>query len=216
MARSSYVLLLPLAAACGEDPPLPTQPQLPPQENVAVIHGLVTDGLLGSRLAGIRVNVGPVTLLSDSAGLFSGSVPKGKQTLLVDSYGYEKYQDTLTVITSHNLGIALVREAPAVTVCQADSSGIHAWIVDLQGRKSVDRRFATQVSIGGPGGTRHLTGNDLDWDWVDDFTWRVDIPGVLASRSDIHWRVVDGDGYHGIMSCDEASDQDPTDPGELL
>lgn len=216
MTRSAGVLILALAGACGDGQQSPTQPVTPPEENGAVVRGAVTDSLLGEGIPGVLVSLGPVITHTDSNGQFTVTAPRQKLQVLVDRYGYERFVDTLDVVSFRRISISLIRQAPAVTVCMVDASGIHAWIVDLQGRKTIDRRYATRVDIGGPGGSVQLTGGELHWQWLDDFTWRVDIPGVHAPRSDIHWRLVDDDGYQGIMTCDQVTDDLPADSGELM
>ncbi len=142
-------------------------------------------------------------------GAFSLTLAQGRRTIQAAPFAFEPLQLPIDLNTPRTFVLLLRREAPAVIACVATPAGLAAWVLDLQGRKTVDRRFATSVDIESPGGNRHLLGHELGWYPLSDLMWRVDLPGTGLDRADVIWHLADGDGFRSARRCSDAPAQAP-------
>lgn len=206
MARSSMLACLLVLGCAGSEF---SAPSAEPEGRFLPVSGVVRDSVLGEPVAGVRVFAGDSSFITGSDGTFSLTLAQGRQTLQAAPYAFEPVRLDLDLNTPRTFVLLLRREAPAVIACVATPAGLSAWVLDLQGRKTVDRRFATSVDIESAAGSRRLLGHDLDWYPLSDLTWRVDLPGSALDRTDVLWNLADGDGFRSARRCSDAPAQAP-------
>lgn len=189
-------------AGCN-DTAYPTIPvEAEPTGPFYTVSGIVSDSLTGEGIPGARVSAGKRTALADAAGVWYLDVPDGEATISSSPSSYESGRETITVHSPVFLSLQLRRRAPVVIDCSREDSLAHATLIDLQGRKSIERWNQSKATIEAPSG--NVTIGAIDWRYFpapDYYHWpiAVDIP---ADAVRIRWDVYDNEGYHFSGSCD--------------
>lgn len=201
MLRGSLLLAVAVAiAGCGGDSAAPTSPttQLDPLR--ATLSGRVYDSLLGHPVGGVRVLLGDSSAVSSSTGGFAVRLVVGELTVVVDDPRYERV--AIPYLLSHDqlVNVSLRAEAPYVLSCNFPDGAIVARVVDLQGRKSVNRRFQSTMTAELAAGASQSTAEGWQWTPVDEFTWRVTVP-VNGTASRAAWRIEDDQGHVAPSTC---------------
>jgi hypothetical protein len=158
--------------------------------------------MLNSPIVGVRVLIGDSVMVSDSQGRFATLHRSGNFSLLVEDYGYERYEIPLAIFGNRQPHRILLRgEAPYLLSCTFEPDLLTARVVDLQGRKTLNRRSQSTIT---------LISNDVrlfreayNWYWtpIDNYTWLAHVPhtGVVADTAE--FRLEDADGYVRSAQC---------------
>jgi hypothetical protein len=206
VARSFLLACLLTLGCAGSESSAPSPV---PEGRFVPVSGVVRDSILGEPVAGIRVFAGDSSFVTGPDGAFALILAQGRQALQAAPFAFEPLRLDLDLNSPRTFVLLLRRQAPAVIACVVTPAGLSACVLDLQGRKTVDRRFATSVEIESDAGSRRLLGHDLAWYPLSDLTWRVDLPGTALSRSDVLWNLADGDGFRSARRCSDAPAQAP-------
>jgi hypothetical protein len=195
-----FLLLLPLALSCGRDSGGPSHDQEP--AGTYQVSGTVVDSLFGLGLRGVRVRIGDSVVLTDSTGRFSTLHRPGNITLAIDHIGYERYEIPLDPYQrSTALRVPLQGQAPYLLSCLFDADLLTARILDLQGRKTLNRRSQSTITLVSDAAT--VTRDAYSWYFtaVDNLTWLAHVPlaGMVADTA--RWRLEDADGYVRTAQC---------------
>jgi hypothetical protein len=189
-----------LVLACGGEPG--TSPVETPEPVFRPVNGVVEDSMLSVPLPGIRVLIGDSAVVTDSQGRFSLSHRSGDFELVVEDYGYEPYRRRVRVYGDAPLNRVLLRgEAPYLLSCSFEADLLTATVVDLQGRKTLNRRSQSTITLFS--NTTRYFREAYNWYWtpVDNLTWLAHVPhaGVVADTAE--WRLEDADGYVRGARC---------------
>ena len=210
MSRLLLCGLVTLAAAClggGEGPT--TENTVRPTVPSYTVVGTLFDSLAALRSSGLvanaplRINGRPA--ITDSAGGFVvADVDSGNAVVSVEHPSYEPLTLQILIDGNQQVAVGLRRYAPIITsfVVYADSAV--TTVVDLQGRKTIDRWSGSNATLDGTGGTVTLIGSQMRWLPVDDFTWTIvfDVRGI----QNVDWDLHDVAGFRFSVRC-QAPDQ---------
>lgn len=193
------------AAAClggGEGPV--TENTVPPTVPSYDVAGNLFDSLAALLSTGgvpnARISIGGRVAITDSMGGFLvADVDSGNTTVLVELPSYEPL--TMQILNDGNqrIAVGLRRYAPMVTGIAIAGDSAVTTVVDLQGRKSIDRWSASSVTVEGAGPVLTLLGSQMRWRPVDDFTWIVVFDAPAIRRVD--WDLRDVTGFRFSTSC---------------
>jgi len=205
--------LLALAAvtACGSSSGL--APGAGDTGPLFTLRGTVVDSLAsvyGVRWSapGVLVNINGHSTETDSAGRFVlADVPGGAVPVELLSNAFERISRVMTIESDLPLRFQLRRQAPLIAGFR--SLGDSAWIrvVDLQGRKTIDRWLATNATLVGP--ASRVTQHGLDWRWhaIDARTYRVVLP-TTTGADQIFFEIHDVTGFTVRAVCDTSGSCD--------
>jgi hypothetical protein len=194
------LLLSTLCLSCGNDPD-PAAPSGGPGP-LHVVSGVVEDSMLNLPVAGIRVLIGDSVAVTDSQGRFTTVHRSGNFTILVDDYSYERYEVPLAIFSDDRPHVVRLRGfAPYLLSCTFETDLLTARVVDLQGRKTVDRRSQSAITLVSNETRFYREAYNWYWTPVDNLTWLAHVPhtGVVADTAD--WRLEDADGYVRGARC---------------
>ncbi len=199
----------------GEGPaePSPGSERLGPSVQV---DGLVLDSVPGSPVPRATVILGDTGTVTDDAGRFRLFVPAGPVPLLILALGHETRSQLLTVNGSTRSTVQLRRLSPFLQACAVQADTIHAVIVELQGRKTLNRREGSTVSLTTPSGTTVLNGFAWRWTPINHVTWwvRIPVPGNAPSR--VSWLLRDIDDNLHAADCSQVPPpSQPQNPDSL-
>lgn len=202
-----------LAAACyggGERAPLAPGPG---DVDLVAIHGVVTDSVLGRPLAGVPLSVGGKVVETGADGSYSARVPAGALVVRVAFSLYEDYQVTVPIAVDQEINFPLRRLNPALTACAIGADSIRAVIVDLQGRKTINRAEGSILRMASASsGPTEVTAWDWRWTAVDEYTWRAAIaapnPGVVSAIFTLR----DKRGFGELADCGSVPAPQPPPP----
>ncbi len=206
LARWCWAVVI-CCSAClggGDGPAEPGRDAAGPGPTV-LVDGVVLDSLRGVPVPNASVSVGDTGTMTDVAGRFRLFAPTGAVPVLVLAYGHEARSMVLSVHGSTRSTITLRRLAPLLVACGLQADTIHALIVDLQGRKTLNRREGSTVALTGPSGITVFNGFAWRWTAIDNVTWRVRVPGVGDSVSRIAWQLRDTDGNLDASECSQVA-----------
>ena len=172
------------------------------------VSGYVTDSMTGEGIPGARISAGPRTTLADASGAWSLDVPDGLVTISSSPPNFDPGHEIITVHGSVSIDLQLRRRAPLVIDCWRDSAMVHALLIDLQGRKSIERWAQSKAVIEAPSGNITLYGQQ--WTYFpppDYYQWPIgfDVP---ADAVRIRWDVYDDEGYRFLGSCELGTPSD--------
>jgi len=180
------------------------------------VDGVVLDSLRGIPVPNASVSIGDTGTMTDVAGRFRLFSPTGAVPVLVLAYGHEARSLVLSVYGTTRSTITLRRLAPLLIACTLQADTIHALIVDLQGRKTLNRREGSTVALTVPSGITVLNGFSWRWTPIDHLTWRVRVPVGGAPVSRISWQLRDLDGNLDASDCSQVAPPPmPQDPDSL-
>lgn len=218
MAARSLWFVLFCCTAClggGEGPAEPGRGAGGPGPTV-LVDGVVLDSLRGIPVPNASVSLGDTGTMTDVAGRFRLFAPTGAVPLLVLAYGHEARSMVLSLPGATRSTITLRRLAPLLVACALQADTIHALIVDLQGRKTLNRREGSTVALTAPSGITVLNGFSWRWTAIDNLTWRVRVPVAGDAVSRIAWQLRDIDGNLDASECSQvAAPPMPQDPDSL-
>ncbi len=185
--------------ACGGSPPAPDEPAIP--EPRVPLTGVVLDSLAGLPVAGARVLGTDSVVVTDAGGSFRLLVPTRPLVILVMASGYGSHALPVSLQGPAHRTVRLRRLAPAVLGCAIVSDTVYATVVDLQGRKTVNRREGSVAVISSGGQAVVLTG--LAWYWrpLDSLTLAVVIPPPAGAVAAAVLTVSDVEGFRGTAQC---------------
>ncbi|MEO8199264.1 MAG: hypothetical protein ABI679_01975 [Gemmatimonadota bacterium] len=195
--RWHRLLLLGLAG-CGGAADTSSQNDLPVQ--TFTVTGLVRDSVLGSPLAGIRVLVGDSAVITDAAGRFTTIYRGGRTSIIVNDGLYEPYLANHDLVRNIDVILELAGQAPYVIGCGFSGDSVTATMLDLQGRKTINRRAASYLLA--RSGPAIIQNDAYSWHWnpIDNITWRTNVP--LGGPADsVDWTLEDGDGNTRFTRC---------------
>lgn len=207
--RASCLFATVLLAACYGPSPTTTSDGNAPQARIE-IHGRVYDSLTGHPIAGLFVAIADTAVRTGLDGSYRVTVPAGQLILRVRFGLYEEYRLESLLLSPRQLDFPLRRLNPALTGCLIAADTVHAVIVDLQGRKTLNRADGSRIVLTDVGGDTVVTAWDWNWRAVDEFTWRARVPtrGRLVDRA--VWTLRDKEGFGELVDC-EAVPAPPVD-----
>jgi hypothetical protein len=185
--------------ACGSPPPAPDETAIPEQR--VLLTGVVLDSLAGLPVAGARVLGTDSVEVTDAAGSFRLMVPARPFTVLVTHPGYEGYALSVALQMPAHRIVRLRRLAPAVLGCRIAADTVYATVVDLQGRKTVNRREGSVAILRSGGQDVMLSGLSWYWQPVDSLTLAVFIPPPGGRVTGATLTVSDVAGFRGTAEC---------------
>lgn len=196
-----FLVLLPFCLSCGGDP-VDISRGNDPVETTREISGMVEDSMLSLAVAGVRVRIGDSVVVSDSLGQFRTIHRSGGFTLVVDDVAYERYEIPLEIFQDRqNLRVRLQGQAPYVLSCIFETDLLTARIVDLQGRKTINRRSQSTITLVSSQTTVKRDAYTWYFTPVDNLTWLAHVPhsGMVADSA--FWRLEDADGFARSAQC---------------
>lgn len=199
-------LLLLLLAACAGPEFTPPTGEGDPLTAPITVHGTVLDSVTRSRMPGISVGMGGKFTATDAAGDFTVVVGPGPNSVHVNATGYEPFARDLMVDPSPSGSVALEvplrRLAPFPVSCQLGPAGFQATIVDLQGRKSLERWSQSELTLVTDSKQRTIPAVNWGYRALGTLEWQVTIADADASTIRADWVLFDsqGDLYRG--SCE--------------
>lgn len=179
-------------------------PDEPPVGEMVTISGVVSDSLLGGNIPEVRVSSGKFDTHADAGGLWSLTVPKGRTTISATPAGYEPVSYTFEALGSLSVSLLARRLAPAVLDCVRDGDSVHALLIDLQGRKTIERWNQSSARVNDPAGSYLVGAINWKYEALDDLTWRVTLVPVSSGTALINWDVYDSDGHRFTGACEPA------------
>lgn len=200
-SSSSLLLGVCLLTACNEAAyPSFGEPGDDPAGGMFTVSGVVTDSLSGAVLPGATVVSGRYLTDADAEGRWSLTLPAGAVTVSTGPTGYERSAITLDLRTNAFITFKTRRLAPLVRACEREGQYVRAQVLDLQGRKTVERWQRSEAFVLDPAGTYRIGAPAWYYRAVDYITWEVTIGPVAAETATIRWNVYDaeGHGYAGI------------------
>ena len=203
--RATPLLLLALAGCAGPEFAIPTGEGDPTTAPITV-HGVVLDSVTRVRIAGVTVGMGGKFATTDGAGAFTIVVGPGANSVHVSATGYEDYARSVVVDPMANgplaLEVGMRRLAPFPVTCRIGAAGFQATIVDLQGRKSLERWSQSELTLVTDAGQRTIPALSWGYQAIGDLEWEVTIADADPSTIRADWVLFDsqGDMYHG--SCE--------------
>lgn len=199
--RRALVLPLLLIAACNDTAYRSLgEPDTEPTGPLFTISGEVSDSLSGAVLAGVRVASGQYVTETDAGGAWSLTVPGGAVTVTTSPTGYERSSFSFTLRTNAYVSLSARRLAPLVQECTRNGLTVSARIIDLQGRKTIERWQRSEAFVLDPAGEYRIGAPAWSYRALDYETWEVSLSPVAAVTQAIRWNVYDAEGhvYSGI------------------
>jgi hypothetical protein len=200
VATRALVFLL-FCASCAGDREI-SHPSDIPEVRTHLVSGVIADSILGLPLASIRVLIGDSSTLTDSLGRFTTRHAAGVVAIAVGDVSYEAYQLPLQLFADKGMvQIQLRGQAPYVTSCLFDVDELTATVIDLQGRKTINRRSQTTMSLVASGESFRRDANSWSWTPIDDLTWLAHVPLAGVHADSAVWRLEDADGHWRTARC---------------
>ena len=194
-------LLLPLCLSCNDSGP-DVAGVNHPAERIHSVGGMVEDSVLSLNLAGVRLRIGDSLVVSDSLGRFQVKHRAGNFGISVQDVAYERYDAPLALFQDRpSLVVRLQGQAPYLISCDFEADLLTARILDLQGRKTINRRSQSTITL--QSNQTNVKRDAYSWYFtpVDNLTWLAHVPlqGVVADTA--VWRLEDSDGYVRTTQC---------------
>jgi hypothetical protein len=167
-----------------------------------MVSGTVHDSVLGDPVVGIRLFIGDSSAVTDSQGRFRTRQAPGPTDLSVRDYRYEGFASRLQLYRDEvNVRVRLRGEAPYLLSCGFAPTLLTAEVVDLQGRKTINRRGASTITLVASDSSYQQDANLWSWTPVDDLTWLAHIPLTSVGADTAVWRLEDSDGHVRSARC---------------
>jgi hypothetical protein len=194
MRFASCLILISILGCAPEwiGPP-PDGPGGDHEGDLVQVVGYAFDSVTGVPAAGVRVDLDGKVVDTDVDGRFTATVYEGRVTVRVTSTAFEPALQTVTTPTAL-ISLPLRRLAPAPFGCRLEGGTLRATIVDLQGRKSLERWNRSALTIHTPVGPRTIGAVAWGYEPPDDtYHWDIYITdaGPIVERVD--WRLFDSD-----------------------
>ena len=202
--RAPPFLLLLLAACAAPEFSVPTGDG-EPEAALVTIQGLVIDSISEAPVPGVNVAIGGKFATTDAAGTFTLPAVAGTVTATAHAQGYEPFTEGFPIPAaeaSSVIELQLRRLAPIAIQCRLGSAGFSAVVVDLQGRKTLERWSQSTLTLVTPAGSRTIPAPGWGYHALDYLKWLVTIPDASPSTVRADWVLFDsqGDAYRG--SCE--------------
>jgi hypothetical protein len=208
--RSPWLISSGLLAACYGPSPITASHETPAPARVE-IHGRVYDSLTGHPIAGLFVGFADTAVRTGLDGSYRVTVPAGQLTLRVRFGLYEEYRLEGLLFSPRKLDFPLRRLNPALTGCLIAADTVHAVIVDLQGRKTLNRAEGSRIVLTDAAGETVVTAWDWNWRAVDEVTWRARVPTRGRHVDRAVWTLRDQQGFGEFVDCQAV----PAPPADL-
>jgi len=199
-----------LAACYGASP---TAPPGGFQQSRVEIHGRVYDSLTGAPIARVFVVFADTAVETGLDGSYRVTIPAGELVLRVRFGLYEEYRLNALLLGPRRVDFPLRRLNPALTACAIAADTVHAVIVDLQGRKTLNRADGSRIRLTDQGGATVVTAWEWSWRAVDEFTWRARVPTHGRQVSRAEWTLKDQQGFGEFVDCQAVPAPPPDQPG---
>jgi hypothetical protein len=203
-----YCTLLAGCLACGSDPSSIPNPD--DDARFVTVSGSVLDSVLGEPVPGIRVIVGDSLVTTDDEGRFSTRHRGGLFPLAITDHRFEPLEqierfDSFKTFILHGRGVA-----PYIMGCSFGPDSVYSQILDLQGRKTINRRSGSYLTL--RAGAQIIQRDAYSWVWnpVNTLTWRTAAP-LTAAADTVDWRIEDADGNARTLRCLRATSPPPCD-----
>lgn len=191
-------LLALFGAACGT-PAEPTGQNESPILTFSVT-GMVRDSILGTPVAGIRVLVGDSGVVTNADGRFATRYREGRALVEINDLRFEPFSTSLTFMKDEELTLLVRGQAPYVIGCVFRGDSVSATMIDLQGRKTINRRAASYLLARASQSVIQNDANSWHWNPIDNLTWLTNVP--LGSPADsVDWSLEDADGNARFTRC---------------
>jgi hypothetical protein len=200
--RSSHSIVLLALLGCAPErlaPPSDDPGGEPPVAMVA-ITGTVYDSLTGGPAPNVHVEFGGKVLFTDAAGKFTANTPEGMVRVLVNSPDFETVERWISVPPSQ-ISLPLRRQAPLPTNCRLEDGVFRAVVVDLQGRKSLERWSRSTLTLRLPGEERTIGALAWGYRGLDSYHWELTIADAGPTLERVDWRLFDSDLNLYTGSC---------------
>ncbi len=201
--RTAFLFPLVLLAGCDSQDTLRETPGLAPV--YFTLSGTVFDSVLGTPLAGLTIHVGDSTVVTSDAGTFRTTQQAGADLLVINDRRFERVALPIELDYHHTLSLRLKGTAPYVDRCEFRHDTVMARIMDLQGRKTMDRRSLSFLTA--ELGRQTIQKNAYQWLWtpLDRVAWSAAVILPDTSIGTVTWRLEDLDGNIRTSSCDRST-----------
>ncbi len=210
MPRPILLAILGLAACSGPEfaPPTVTEGGV----EVVQIAGRVIDSVTRAGVPRITFGIGGNFETTDAEGQFTAWVARGDNAVGVNIAGFEPFARIIQVGPRSEFELPLRRLAPVPVTCELEPQGFRAIVVDLQGRKSLERWSQSTLTL--VWSARQTTIGAVNWGYraIDGLRWEVTIPNVDGSVLRADWQLYDSEGHLYRGSCEPVA-APPPGPG---
>lgn len=194
--RQPLLFAILLLSACGDELYRPVwEPEVEPVGAMYTISGILVDSLSGTVIPGARVASGPYVTDADAAGQWSLTVPAGVVTVTASPTGYERTSYSFTLAGNAFIDLQARRLAPLVVECWRQGDSVHALVVDLQGRKSLERWTESDAYVANSAGSYRIAADAWKYRAVDPYTWKVSLVPVAPEATMVRWTLYDNEGH---------------------
>lgn len=169
---------------------------------LVTIRGQVIDSLTRAPVAGVNVGIGGKALWTDAEGFFTGQVAVGPTDIRVAALAFEPARVGVVVGPLDEFVVRLRRLAPIALDCEMGPGGFTAFIVDLQGRKSVERWTQSSMTLISPTSRRIIGARQWGYLPLDILRWRISIPDADPEVTQVDWVLYDNEGHLYQGSCE--------------
>ncbi len=211
--RSSALLGIALLAACYG--PSPTTSSEGTAQGRVEIHGRVYDSLTGLPIARTDIAFGDTTVQTGLDGSYRVTVLPGPITLRVRLGLYEEYRLDGQLLGPRQVDFPLRRLNPALTGCAISADTVYAVIVDLQGRKTLNRADGSRILLTAMTEDTVVVAWDWNWRALDEFTWRATVPTRGRRVDRAVWTLRDQQGFGELVDCMSVPAPPPSQPDPL-
>jgi hypothetical protein len=199
-------IALPLAAllvvGCEPNPGSGRQDPTGTPDLSYLVSGTVLDSALNRPASGVRVMVGDSLVTTSDSGMFRVKQNAERGFIAINDLRFEPLKVGFAFDHPGAIPILLRGNAPYAFRCQFHGDTVSAFIVDLQGRKTMDRRIRTLLTAELNQQTVTWTGDKWLWTALDNLTWRVAIALPDSSILTVQWRLEDLDGNVRTSNCE--------------
>jgi hypothetical protein len=201
MRFPTSLILLPLLGCAPERLAPPDSPGGEPEVTLVQVAGYAFDSLTGFPAAAVRLEVDGKVVNTDVRGRFTANVREGLIVVRVTSTTFESIQYSVRA-PSALITLPLRRLAPAPFGCRLEAGTLRATIVDLQGRKSLERWNQSALTIHTPNGQRTIGAVAWGYEPPDDtYHWDIYIADAGPVVERVDWRLFDSDLNAYTGSC---------------
>lgn len=191
-----------LLAACSEPGFAPSPPDGEGHVVTVPVQGAVYDSLTRAPVAGVLVAIQQQFFPTDDGGRYQALVPVGTTTISVSAPGYERFSRIIDVEPGRDFDLPLRRLAPYPTSCEYSPEGFSAIVIDLQGRKSLERWTQSTLTLVTPTTTRTIGAIDWGYTPLDTYRWQVTIDDADSATTRVDWKLFDSEGDLYSGSCE--------------
>lgn len=193
-----------LTIGCGTGPEAARRDPASPSDVSYFISGFMVDSVLGIPPAGLKVAVGDSQVTLPANGSFRVEQHEEHGFINIDDFQFEPMQIPFAFTAPGAIRVQLRGTAPYALACEFRGGTVSAKIIDLQGRKTMDRRTRTSLSATINQQDVVLTGDRWLWTPRDNVTWGVAVTFPDTSFQHVTWRLEDLAGNVRTTSCERS------------